>query len=694
MMEEKLSNSEIKIQMQNNHNNEIDGYNTNTDHSTNLQDFDELKLIINTTDQIPAIIIVTDTQGKIHYVNKKFSEITGYSSDEVIGKNPSLLKSGDHPLEFYQKLWNTISSGKMWDGEFHNKKKNGEMYWEHATISPIYDKQRNLTYFIAIKQETTNRKEMENNLRIKENALLSSINAIVLTDLKGNITYVNPSFLGMWGYDSEKRILNKPVFSLWRKGGEYVKIMDEIVRDGGWFGEVIAKAYDGRLFPIQMSASMVKDEFNRLLCVMASFVDITKQKRLEKKFKRFKTISDEADYGSIIYDMDGTILYVNKSFAFMHGYYPQDLIGNNLSIFYSEERYTELTSFMNELKTAGNVVGKELYHMNKNGTLFPLLMTSTVIKELSTQNPYIAGTVIDITERKIAEKKIMEHSNALHTMNEELQSTRDQLSVLNQNLEKEVQIRTKKICNLMDQKDGFINQLSHDLKTPLTPMMVLLPILKKSLQDDKDKEILAIVMKNVYFMKDLVEKTIDLAKLNSNSIDISLQEIAIGPFIENILKDNKSLLDEHKITYHNNINDDIFIMGNELRLTEVFNNLITNCLKYIVDDVGQIIFEASLEEDMVTIAIKDNGIGMTPDQIEHIFDEFYKVDESRHDHQSAGLGLSITKKIIEKHGGTIWAESQGIGKGSAFFFTLKIVNKNNHPSEMIETQNIDNSMMS
>jgi len=630
-----------------------------------------LNQIINSTDQIPAIIVITDATGIIQYVNRKFTEITGYSNIEVIGKTPAILKSGYHPDEFYRHMWNTISSKKMWAGEFYNKKKTGELYWEHATISPAFDAQRNITNFIAVKQEITNRKEMEYNLKIKENALLSSINAIVLTDLNGNITYVNPSFLGMWNFDSEQRILQKPVFSLWKKGGQYVNIIDQILRDGGWFGEVIAKGNDGRLFPVQMSASMVKDEFDKLLCIMASFVDVTKQKRLEKKYKRFKTISDEADYGAIIHDMDGTILYVNKSFAFIHGYYPQDIIGKNLSIFYAEDKAQDYTTMINELKTVGNVVGKELYHITKNGDTIPLLMTSTVIKETDYQNPYVAGTVIDITERKESEKKILEHTEVLREMNNELQVTREQLSTLNQNLEIEVEQRTQKIRKLVEQKDGFITQLSHDLKTPLTPIMALLPILKDSLRTEKEKEILDVIIKNTYFMKDLVEKTIDLAKFNSDRIDIPIETIELKSIMDKILTNNKVMFKEKNIKIENGIADGLYIKGNELRLYEVFNNILTNSVKYIGENEKRITIQATKEQDMVQISFSDSGIGMTQEQIDRIFDEFYKADSSRHDHNSTGLGLSITKKIVEKHGGVIWAESQGLGGGSTFFIRLK-----------------------
>jgi len=112
----------------------------------------------------------------------------------------------------------------------------------------------------------------------------------------------------------------------------------------------------------------------------------------------------------------------------------------------------------------------------------------------------------------------------------------------------------------------------------------------------------------------------------------------------------------------------------KLRLTEVFNNLINNSIKYLQES-GKIIFDVKYDDNFVIVSVEDNGMGMTEKQKNKIFDEFYKADTSRHDFDSSGLGLPICKRIVEKHGGRIWVESNGIGKGSKFYFTLPINQK-------------------
>jgi len=118
--------------------------------------------------QSPVTIVITDLNGDIEYVNPKFTATTGYSFEEALGKNPKILKSGELPAEQYKILWDTIVSGHEWRGEFHNKKKNGELYWEFASISPIKNKEGITTHFLAVKEEITERKQSELALKMSE----------------------------------------------------------------------------------------------------------------------------------------------------------------------------------------------------------------------------------------------------------------------------------------------------------------------------------------------------------------------------------------------------------------------------------------------------------------------------------------------------------------------------------------------
>ncbi len=125
-----------------------------------------LKTFTMAVEQSPATVVITDRNGSIEYVNPKFTSLTGYSLDEALGNNPRILKSGIQPPGFYKNLWLTISSGKEWRGDFHNIKKNGESYWESASISPIKGDDGEITHYVAVKEDITERKRAEEELRI------------------------------------------------------------------------------------------------------------------------------------------------------------------------------------------------------------------------------------------------------------------------------------------------------------------------------------------------------------------------------------------------------------------------------------------------------------------------------------------------------------------------------------------------
>ncbi len=122
---------------------------------------DKLRQLSVAVEQSPCSIVITDPAGNIEYVNSKFCGVTGYTREEVLGRNPRILKSDDKSPEACRELWQTITAGKEWRGEFFNKKKNGELYWESASISPIRDPSARITHFLAVKEDITERKQTE-----------------------------------------------------------------------------------------------------------------------------------------------------------------------------------------------------------------------------------------------------------------------------------------------------------------------------------------------------------------------------------------------------------------------------------------------------------------------------------------------------------------------------------------------------
>jgi signal transduction histidine kinase len=256
--------------------------------------------------------------------------------------------------------------------------------------------------------------------------------------------------------------------------------------------------------------------------------------------------------------------------------------------------------------------------------------------------------------------EIGELADAFNQMAKDLKESRDKVEEYNKILE-----------NLLKQKDEFIGQLGHDLKNPLQPLVGLLPMLIEQEKDPKLKEAMVVMNTNVEYMRDLIFKTLQLAKLRSSNIKFDFEKLKLKEEVDNVITSQKIFLDENKIKIKNNIDSKIFVKADKLRLAELFKNLITNSVKY-TKGAGKITIDAEIAKRQVTVSLKDTGIGMSKEQLKKVFNEFYKADRFSSEMHSSGLGLAICKRIIEKHGGKIWVDSPGEGKGSTFYFTLKL----------------------
>jgi signal transduction histidine kinase len=200
-----------------------------------------------------------------------------------------------------------------------------------------------------------------------------------------------------------------------------------------------------------------------------------------------------------------------------------------------------------------------------------------------------------------------------------------------------------------------------------------MPGLLQREQDPELRRLLEIAGHNVTYMKDLVQKTLQLARMNSLYIELDLEPLNLRTELDNTLRNYTVPLKAKAIVLNNNVPPGITVRADRVLLGEIFNNLIANAVKYTENATGTIAIDAARKQEVVIVSVRDTGIGMTREQLERAFIEFYKADPSRHDLDSPGLGLTICRRIVERHGGRIWAESDGEGMGSTIIFSLEAI---------------------
>ena len=311
---------------------------------------------------------------------------------------------------------------------------------------------------------------------------------------------------------------------------------------------------------------------------------------------------------------------------------------------------------LEEVKKTRKPVAVEHVHYDKDGNQRNVEVHAHPIFDDNGSLIQMLEYSIDFTAKKKAEDELREKT-------EKFEISNNQLSIAQQQLEK-----------LLEQKNEFIRMLGHDLKNPLSPLLILLPVVEKKTEDSEVKEWIQVCIRNVKSLKDMLFKTLELAKNDELGMKVDFSNIVLKDKVNRIIESKQVLFNENDLRIENKIDEVFIVKADDILLGEIFDNLFTNAVKYSPSG-GSIHVDAEVENEFVKISVSDNGMGLTMDQIEHVFDAFYKGDDVKHvmEMDSHGLGLSIVKRIVEKHGGKIWAESPGIGKGSTFYFTVPIV---------------------
>lgn len=271
-------------------------------------------------------------------------------------------------------------------------------------------------------------------------------------------------------------------------------------------------------------------------------------------------------------------------------------------------------------------------------------------------------------------KLLEEKDMTIRNLESKLIDLENKLFELNKNLEKRVIDRTLEVNQLLREKSRFIDNLSHDLGTPLTPIITLLPVIRESITDQKTLEMIDTCLRNTEYIKRVVHNTRALAEISSTSL--MLKKENLFDIVNELIQKYDPIFKSFNITPINNIEKGNFIKTEKNRFLQLLDHIASNAVNSMISKGGNLTFSSKMvvkgSKSQIQISVKDNGTGLTKEESNHIFDEFYKTDNSRHKLDSTGLGLTICKKIISKHNGKIWAESHGKGTGTTIHFTVPL----------------------
>lgn len=285
-----------------------------TERKRNEDVLQQLSLVV---EQSPVSVIITDPKGNISYVNRKFTECTGYSPEEIVGKNPRILNGGQSSPDLYRNLWSTITQGKVWRGEFCNRKKNGEIFWEAATVTPLTNPKGAITHFLAIKEDITERRRAEKELRLTQFSIEHASDSIQWMDSQGHIVFTNQAACAILQRSREELLsLSIPDIAPLFPKEAWDAFWEELKTRGSMTFESQLQTKQGEVFPVEMNANYLK--FDGQEYCFGTARDIHERRALESQLRQAQKLEGIGQLAAgIAHEINTPTQFVTDNLTFL-----------------------------------------------------------------------------------------------------------------------------------------------------------------------------------------------------------------------------------------------------------------------------------------------------------------------------------------------------------------------------------------
>lgn len=542
---------------------------------------ERLQVLSRATESSPAVVIITDASGHIEYVNPRFSHVTGYAAEEVIGRNPRLLSSGKVPPEVYADLWRTVAAGRVWQGEFENRRKDGTPYWASAAIAPITDAEGRITHLVGLQEDVTERKRTMQALR-RNAALFQLLHSITAA---ANETLDPEIAMG--------------------------RCLDAICGFFGWpLGHLYLPAADG-------SEQLLSSRVWHL--------------ESPERFRAFRELTERTH----LRKGEGLPGRVWES-------------GRPAWI----EDVTRDASF---LRTQGldEALGV------KGAFAFPVLTGREVVAVLEFFSPESAqaddAAVFEtVTHIGIQLGRVVERQRAERT----LRAAKEQAEAANR------------------AKSDFLSGMSHELRTPLNAILGFAQLLESNPfapLEERQRRYVEHILNGGRHLLELIDEVLDLARVEAGKLRLSFESVAPAELVADCLALALPMAEKRGLTIEDRVQGAVLpnVRLDFVRAKQVLLNFLSNAVKYNRDG-GTVRIEClGGENGRLRFQVSDTGLGIPDGRRNEIFQPFSRLGREGSDVEGTGIGLALTKQLVEEMHGTIGFTSVE-GRGSSFFADFPI----------------------
>jgi two-component system, cell cycle sensor histidine kinase and response regulator CckA len=594
-------------------------------------------------EQSPAAVLITDVEGRIEYVNRRFSDVTGYPLEEVLGKTPAILQSGLTPASTYEDLWTTIRAGGEWRGEFQNRRKNGELFWNSVSISPIRDSAGAISKFIAVQMDVTRQKMdldalCESEERFRQ--LAENMKEVFFVANSGDLSalYVSPAYESIWGrslrslHESPRSFLEPvPV-----EDQERLAVNIARIQQGEDPGEIEFRVVrpDGQMRWLLAHAVPIRNPQGEVYRISGVALDITERKAAENALReserRLRSLFETVNLIVLELDAEGRVAYANPFLLRLTGYSRDEVIGASWF-----DRFLPLGS------------RKQMWEVFSE------------LKE-SALHPHFKNTVVTHDGE---ERLISWHNTVLRDGEGRPTGTLSIGEDITEHARLEAQFRQAQKMEAVGRLAGGV---AHDFNNLLTAILGYSQLSLMGLRPEDP------LTRNIQEITKASERA---AALTRQLLAFSRQQV-LAP---RVLDLNELVVGIEKML-HRLLGEDIELSASLARelgrvkadpgqLEQVIVNLAVNA-RDAMPDGGKLTIttvNATTEEvrsrELVTVppgryvmlAIGDTGHGMSEKTQARIFEPFFTTKEAG---KGTGLGLSTVYGIVKQSGGFIWVQSQ------------------------------------
>ena len=648
-------------------------------------------------------IITINQKGIIQSINKATEMLFGYSREEVIGKNVRVLAAQpyrdahDDYLNNYLKTGEKKVIGKV--REVVACRKDGSTFPIRLGVSEVvegYDR-----IFTGVIQDLTETKDAQKALEESEETfrrMASAANsAIVMLDSGGNISFWSRMAENIFGWSSAE-VMGKNAHSILVPEDHIVAFEKAFpafqkTGEGSFIGqtqEVIALNKEGVEFPVEIALSAVNIDgrWNAIGIIN----DITLRKRSEQDLRQLNQALEQSPVSVMITNLQGKIEYINQMFIKRTGYSKEQILGRNPKFLKSGNTSDAEYQALWETILRGEEWRGELLNKTRLGKLF---WESTVISPMWNEQGVVTHFIAikeDITDKKNAEAEALQHTKDIEKSYQDLEKSRQAaLSIMQDaNTQKkraenalnelaESQHALKQAKEFAEQanqaKSSFLATMSHEIRTPMNAILGMSFLALQTELNTKQRGYIEKVNLSAESLLGILNDILDFSKIEAGKLGMESTRFRLDKVFENVANIVGLKAEEKGLEFIYDIAPDIplALIGDPLRLGQILLNLGSNAVKFT--EKGEVIISCQSvknTEGQVTLefSVKDSGIGLTNEQISKLFKAFSQADDSiTRKYGGTGLGLTISKRLVEMMGGQISLKST-LGKGSVFTFTV------------------------